>query len=287
MRLPPPLLTRRGASAALFLPWLFAHDDAANAAVVFSSGAEAGMRAASLRPGYGPPDGLFPPVFRGRWTVRSTIVEVRCPQGDENAPADELATAGLVAAASKPLIFEARFIDIEGSGGVVLQNEGEGVALATRQLAGGVIADRGFNAERRSMAISEAVAKKPLADSFSSKWDATFPNVLVLTSEVSVGVTEIKVIKRLTEEPYDGAFGTSEFARYTTSGAAGDLKAAPTVLAQRVQTKYKWDPPAPNEPRAVKTIEAIELAVLASGFGDPSGATPLLVVKSRLIFSKA
>ena len=81
----------------------------------------------------------------------------------------------------------------------------------------------------------------------------------------------------------------------------GDLQAAPTVLAQRVQTKYRWEPPPPPAAAAagggkerqeaqavpeVRTIEAIELAVLASGFGDPAGALPLLVVKSRLTFEK-
>ena len=82
-----------------------------------------------------------------------------------------------------------------------------------------------------------------------------------------------------------GAYATSEFARYTAAGAGGDLKSAPAVLAQRIQTKYRWQPPV-TEQDTVRTIEAIELAILASGFGDPSGATPLLVVKSRQTFTK-
>ena len=205
---PSSTLTRRAASSALcavLLPLLARIDDnAAFAAVILGSGAESVQRAASLRPGYGPPDALYPAAFRGRWTVRSSIVEVRCPQGEASAPAEQLQAARLAAAAREPLVFDVRFLDVDGGGGLILQNEGgTGVALATRPLAGRVIADRGFNAERRANA-QQSAQRSP--DSFSAKWDASFPNVLVLTSEASGSVTEAKIIKRLLEEPYDGAF---------------------------------------------------------------------------------
>ena len=59
------------------------------------------------------------------------------------------------------------------------------------------------------------------------------------------------------------------------------------IKAARVQLRYKWDP-APAG--AVTVIEAIELAQTfdptATGFADLSGATPVLTVKSRLVFTR-
>lgn len=247
----------------------------ANAAVVLDNGAEAAQRAAALLPGYGPPDARFPPAFGGRWRVLCRVVEVRTPQGEQHAPAEQL-RAARAAAAAGDLLFDARFIDTDGGGGVILQNErDDGIALGVRRIAGRVIADRGFNAEQRAAAASSQTS--------AAAWEPGRPNVLTLTSDS--GVTEIKVIKRLVEEPAAGAFGTSEFARYTSSGTAGDLQSSPAVFAQRVQTKYKWEPAASAE-ESVRRIEAIELAVFASGFGDPAGATPLLVVKSRLTYTQ-
>ena len=271
------------ASPVLLLPLLTRiHEDqhrsvvCTYAAVVFDSGADAARRAAALVPGYGPQDALFPAIFRGRWSVRAQVVEIKTPRGEENAPVEALRRARTATSLS----YEARYLDANGGGGIILQNEGSGVSLGTRRYASRVIADRGFNAERYAAAQPGAA---PLQD-YTAKWDAGFPNTLTLTSPS--GVAETKVIKRLIEEPYDGTFGTSEYARLTVAGPAGDLKAAPSVLAQRVQTKYKWEPPPSGSEEGVHTIEALELAVLASGFGDPAGATPLLVVKSRLTFTK-
>lgn len=271
---------------ALLLPLLPVRRDQqpAHAAVVYDNGADAARRAAALRPGYGPPEASFPASFRGRWTVRCEIESIKTPQGEESAPKLQL-DAARAAAASGPLVFQQRFFDDGGGGMILLNQDSSSISLVTRPLAGRVLPDRGFNAEQRSLAA--AGASDP---HLSAKWDPGNPNVLTLTSGGG-GLTEVKIIKRLVEEPYDGTFGTSEYARYTATTAGGDLAKSPTVLAQRVQTKYKWraedsTADAGGSGAAVRTIEAIELAVLASGFGDPAGATPLLLVKSRLTFSK-
>ena len=272
-----PDLTRRAASSVLLLPLLTTPAGLrAHAAVKFEGGAEAAQRAAALLPGYGPPDALYPAAFRGRWRVVVQVVDVRTPQGEESAPAAQLRAARTAAAAAAPFVFDARFLNAEGSGGVILQSEGS-ASLATRPVAGRVRADRGFNTEQR--AAAQVGSARPVA-----QWEAGSPNVLTLTDGLG-GVREVKIIKRLVEEPYDGAYGVSEFARYTAATSAGDLKSSPSVFAQRVQTKYKWEPGRPSQPAT--RIEAFEIAVLASGFGDPAGAVPLLVVKSRLTFTRS
>ena len=114
----------RSAVARLLLPSaaFLVHDAAppASAAVKFSSGMEEVRKAASLIPGYGPPDLAYPAAFRGRWRVRSRVTDVKTPLGEENAPADQLQAARQLLAAEAPLEYEARFLEAEGNGGIVL-----------------------------------------------------------------------------------------------------------------------------------------------------------------------
>ena len=55
----------------------------------------------------------------------------------------------------------------------------------------------------------------------------------------------------------------------------------PTILARRVQAKYKWDG---------SSILGLEILSVydptATGFGDLNGASPVLVVKSRLALAR-
>jgi hypothetical protein len=114
----------RSAVTRLLLPSaaFLVHDAAppASAAVKFSSGMEEVRKAASLIPGYGPPDLAYPAAFRGRWRVRSRMTDVKTPLGEENAPADQLQAARKLLAAEAPLEYEARFLEAEGNGGIVL-----------------------------------------------------------------------------------------------------------------------------------------------------------------------
>jgi hypothetical protein len=114
----------RSAFTRLLLPSaaFLVHDAAppASAAVKFSSGMEEVRKAASLIPGYGPPDLAYPAAFRGRWRVRSRMTDVKTPLGEENAPADQLQAARKLLAAKAPLEYEARFLEAEGNGGIVL-----------------------------------------------------------------------------------------------------------------------------------------------------------------------
>ena len=45
-------------------------------------------------------------------------------------------------AAEQPLGFEQRYLATEGGGGIIIANEGDGVALSSRAYSGTVIADR-------------------------------------------------------------------------------------------------------------------------------------------------
>ena len=114
----------RSAVTRLLLPSaaFLVHDATppASAAVKFSSGMEEVRKAASLIPGYGPPDLAYPAAFRGRWRVRSRVTDVKTPLGEENAPADQLQAARQLLAAEAPLEYEARFLEAEGNGGIVL-----------------------------------------------------------------------------------------------------------------------------------------------------------------------
>ena len=276
MRLPRATLLR-------LLPVMpFLAREPAQAAVKFSSGAEEVRKAASLIPGYGPPDIAYPAAFRGRWKVQSRVVDVKTPLGEEAAPREPLNAARQLMVRTDPLSFEARYLDLDGGGGVLLANErSDGVALSTSTYAGTVVADRAFNTERRAAAQPGA---PPLQD-FSARWDMSNPNVLTLACRGNL--VETKVTKRSFESPFDGAFGTSEYARIADAGSEGVISAVPVILAQRVQTRFKWD----GTPGAdVRQIEALELAQTfdptATGFADLAGATPVLTVKSRLVLTR-
>ena len=115
----------------------------AQAAVKLSSGVEELRKAASFIPGYGPPDIAYPSAFRGRWQVRSRVVDVRTPLGEEAAPAVELKAARQLLAQEGALASEARFIDVDNAGGIAISNEkADGVALSANTYSGTVIADR-------------------------------------------------------------------------------------------------------------------------------------------------
>ena len=126
-----------------------------------------------------------------------------------------------------------------------------------------VVADRGFNAEQLA---------KALGDDGKATWDASNPNVLVV--EGPKGLREVKVTKRSFEEAAT-TLTSSEYARVAIAGR-GDV---PQILAQRTQTKWK----VLNE----TTIQGLELLSTydpkATGFSDLNGATPVRVVKTRLV----
>ena len=263
------------ASTGLIVP------DAAHAAVKFSNGAEEIRKAASLIPGYGPPDISYPPVFLGRWRVESRMVNVTTPLGEDVAPMDHLRTARQLMAAERPLSFEQRFVEAEGgaSGVVLVRENTDSLALSVKNYGGGmVIAERAFNAEHRAAAQPGA---GPLQD-FTARWEPTNPNVLTLASRGTV--VETKVTKRSFQQPFDGAFGTSEYARIADAGSEGVLGGVPNIKASRVQIKYKWDGASPI------VIEAIELTQVfdptQTGFADLAGATPVLTTKARLLFTR-
>ena len=142
---------------------LLAPPDASFAAVKLSSGAEEIRKAASLIPGYGPPDISYPPVFLGRWRVESRVADVKTPLGEEAAPSGQLRTALQLMSAENPLHYDARFVETEGgpSGVVVARDNPDSLGLSARSYGGGmVIADRAFNAERRAAARFDAFAKR-------------------------------------------------------------------------------------------------------------------------------
>jgi hypothetical protein len=139
-----------------------------------ATGLEEVRKAASLLPGYGPPDIAFPPPFRGRWRVTRQVVDVQTPLGETAAPREALRQArdSLVA---PPVTFEQRFVqDSERA----------------------VIADRSFNAERRTAAISGTA----LAD-LEARWEPSNPNVLTLARVSTSSLVETKVTKRSFEAP--------------------------------------------------------------------------------------
>ena len=258
--------------------------DAAHAAVKFSNGAEEIRKAASLIPGYGPPDLPFPPVFIGRWAVESRVADVKTPLGEEVAPADQLKAARLLMAAERPLTFEQRFVETEGgaSGVALVRENTDSLALSVKEYGGGmVIADRAFNAERRAAAQPGA----PSLQDFTARWEPTNPNVLTLSSRGSV--VETKVTKRSFQEPFEGAFGTSEYARIADAGSEGVMGGVPNIKASRVQTKYKWDAEAASKARSIEAIELTQVFdPTQTGFADLAGATPVLTVKTRLLFTR-
>eukprot|EP00310_Coccolithus_braarudii_P022685 CAMPEP_0183340838 /NCGR_PEP_ID=MMETSP0164_2-20130417/7257_1 /TAXON_ID=221442 /ORGANISM="Coccolithus pelagicus ssp braarudi, Strain PLY182g" /LENGTH=255 /DNA_ID=CAMNT_0025511039 /DNA_START=6 /DNA_END=773 /DNA_ORIENTATION=- len=227
-----------------------------------SNGMEEIRKVASVLPGYGPPDLLFPPCFCGRWRVSRSVTAVATPLGESAAPADLLRTALAQQQSSTPAIYEARFLQLADS------ERG--------------IADRAFNAEQKQAALSGI----PLGR-LSARWEPSNPNVLTL-SDGSGAVVETKVTKRSFEAPRDDAFGTSEYARIADAGSSGALGAVPLIRASREQVRYRWEPV--EAPNLVKLIEAIELEQVfdptATGFADLVGATPVLTAKARLTFQR-
>ena len=194
-----------------------------------ATGLEEVRKAASLLPGYGPPDIAFPPPFRGRWRVTRQVVDVQTPLGETAAPREALRQArdSLVA---PPVTFEQRFVqDSERA----------------------VIADRSFNAERRTAAISGTA----LAD-LEARWEPSNPNVLTLARVSTSSLVETKVTKRSFEAPlahrgqtpsssqpqsceqapFDGAFGTSEYARIADAGSSGVLSSVPPARTSVLYT---------------------------------------------------
>ena len=274
-------VTRLLLPSAAFLVHDAAHPpQPASAAVKFSSGMEEVRKAASLIPGYGPPDIAYAAAFRGRWRVRSRVVDVKTPLGEEAAPAEQLQALRRLLAAEAPLDYEARFLEAEGNGGIVLANEkSDGIALAAKPYAGTVIADRAFNAERRAAAQPGAAS----LGEYEARWQPSNPNVLTMTCRGKV--IETKVTKRSFDSPFDGALGTSEYARIADAGSMGVISSVPVIMASRVQTKYKWEPGD-----KVTTIEALELTQIfdptATGFADLAGAAPVLTFKQRLEFTR-
>ena len=244
--------SRRLASVTILASWL--------ASTVpqpaLAGGLEEVRKAASLLPGYGPPDIAYPASFRGRWKVTRQVVDVQTPLGESAAPAAALAQARSSLGTSS--VFEQRFV----------------------QDPGGVIADRSFNTEHRTAAVSGV----QLTD-LEARWDPSNPNVLTLARISTSSLVETKVTKRSFESPFDGAFGTSEYARIADAGSAGVLSAVPTILASRVQAKYKWEP-MPD----VRRLDALEITQTfdptQTGFADLSGATPVLTTKARLAFER-
>lgn len=227
-----------------------------------AAGLEEVRKAASVLPGYGPPDILFPPAFKGRWKVTRTVVAVTAPLGQETAPKGLLKRARDSEAVA--IEFEQRFVQDRDPAGV--------------------ISDRAFNAERRTAAVSGTAL-----DDLQARWEPSNPNVLTLATLSSGSVVETKVTKRSFEAPYDGAFGTSEYARVADAGSSGVLGGVPVILATRVQMRYRWET-AEASGAAPTQIEALEITQTfdptATGFADLAGATPVLTTKARLKFAR-
>ncbi len=236
-------------------------------AVAEGSLAEEVRRAASVLPGYGPPDIVYPRAFKGRWRCTRTVAAVSTPLGEEAAPAALLSSSRELLARGESLTFDARFLPASDDGGY--------------------IADRGFNAEQRAAAPPGA----PPLSAFEAKWDASNPNVLTLADRSRGSLVETKVTKRSVETPDGGGgFGTSEYARIADAGSAGVLSSVPVILASRVQTRYRWAEPTGADAQEVGRIEGLELTQMfdpaATGFADLAGATPVLTVKARLEFTR-
>ena len=216
-------------------------------------------KAASVIPGYGPPDLAFPAEFRGRWTVTRVVADVQTPLGEAAAPARELRRA-LDAKSAPPVTYDARFIELED---------------------GRIVADRAFNAERREAAYLPGPDPEPLA----ARWDPSNPNILTVSYARSGQVVETKVTKRSSESPQPGAFGTSEYARIADAGSSGPMGGVPFILARRLQARYRWEPGA-----ELRSFEALELEEIydptQTGFADLSGATPVIKSKARLTYSR-
>ena len=178
----PQSLQRRYLTSGVAAAWFHL---AAVAPAARAGGLEEVRKAASIIPGYGPPDVNYPAAFRGRWKVVRTVVDVQTPLGEKSAPAAVLERTR-AALAGPPVSFEQRFIADPN----------------------GIISDRAFNTERRTAALSASAGSD-----LEARWDPSNPNVLTLATLSTGALVETKVTKRSFETPYDGAFGTSEYAR--------------------------------------------------------------------------
>ena len=245
------LLTRRALASgvALFL---------GTSVPAFGDGMDEVRKAASVLPGYGPPDLAYPAEFQGRWRVTRDVVDVQTPLGAEAAPARELKRA-LNAKAAQASAYDARFIELED---------------------GRIVADRAFNAEQR-----EAALLGPEPEPLTARWEPSNPNILTVSYARSGQVVETKVTKRSSESPQPGAFGTSEYARIADAGSSGPMGGVPSILARRLQARYRWDP-GPG----LQRFEALELEEIydptQTGFADLAGATPVVKSKARLVYTR-
>lgn len=242
------------ATAARLLP---AHEAVAG-------GLETVRQAAAVIPGYGAPDLYFPEHFRGRWRAERRVYAVETPL--------ELKTPGLAAVASEarqlsssePISYDVRFLAREGR----------------------VIADRAFNAE--SLAAAGRASTAPgSASRLQADWSPSNPNVLTLREGPTL--IEFKVTRRASDAPSGSAFGTSEYERVADVGSDGIVAAVPLIQARRVEARYRWAP-APEEGGNVDTIESLERVSwfdpMQTGFADLRGASPTLVVKARVQYTR-
>lgn len=251
MRLPLGAVSRRAAAlaACAALAW--------PARELSAGGVEEIRKAASILPGMGPPDIIYPPAFTGRWRVTQTLADVQTPLGPDKAPADAI---DRLKAQPPVASYDARFVAVDG----------------------GAIADRAFNAVQREAALARISARE-----LSAAWEPSNPNVLTITRGQTV--TEVKVTKRAVEAASaPNTFGSSEYARVADAGSSGPLGAVPLIRATRVQARYKWEGGADGSSPA--RIDALEIASLydptATGFADLAGASPVVVSKSRLTLER-
>ncbi|KAG8468264.1 hypothetical protein KFE25_013347 [Diacronema lutheri] len=225
-----------------------------------ADGLEVIRRGAAAIPGYGAPDLYYPAPFRGRWEVERRVYDVQAP--------DALRAPGLAAVAdearrisgNEPARYAARFVERDGH----------------------VIADRAFNAEALAAAGRARGAAGP--DRPLAEWAASNPNVLTLRD--GARLLEFKVTRRASEAPTASTFGTSEYERVADAGSDGIVAAVPLILARRVEARYRWA----AERGAVDAIEALErmswFDPQQTGFADLRGASPALVVKARLRYTR-
>ena len=246
----------RGAASALIAPLLTSLTSVPPA---HADVKEEIRKAASVVPGYGPADLLFPPAFRGRWRLTREVVSVDFPLGRDKAPSAEASAAERQALG--PATYDQRFVET---------TEGDGV-----------IPDRAFNAEQREAALLNI----PL-DDLEARWSSSNPNIVTMRNRRTNSQMETKVTKRSLETPGEGAFGTSEYARVADAGSEGVLGGVPRILATRERVRYRWNTAAASPIR----VEGLEIFSVydptQTGFADLAGATPVLTVKARLVLEK-
>lgn len=222
-------------------------------------------KAASVVPGYGPSDLLFPNAFQGRWKVTRSVVDVQYPLGKDKAPREEVALAERqLEAGAAGVSFDARYVETDDPG-----------AFGDK-----VIPDRAFNAERRASALQGL----PL-DDLEARWSSSNPNVVTMRNRRKMSVVETKVTKRSVEGE-NGAFGTSEYARVADAGSEGVLGGVPRILATRERVRYRY-PVDGGRPTRIEGLEITDLFdPTQTGFADLAGASPVLKVKARLTLER-